>query len=216
MELFGWSFSEQTLFFLFILGIAMLMLVFSRNRKYNIQTIAAIGKELESALRPNDQTYTWLGGSVGFKAEYQTPKPLRKAEATVTMLSRQSLLFYPISKIMFGHDRLFVVLYPIEKFRREAHLLERRYYTFRLRTLDNEASFIRKTVELRGKTFDLFSSDHAGIETLSAWLNALPDPTLVKHVAFTPENGSVYLYMTPHLTAIAPTITSLAALIGKK
>ena len=89
MELFGWSFSEQTLFFLFILGIAILMLVFSRNRKYNIQTIAAIGKELESALRPNDQTYTWLGGSVGFKAEYQTPKPLRKAEATVTMLSFQ-------------------------------------------------------------------------------------------------------------------------------
>ncbi len=216
MELWGITFSTQALFFLFIVTIGILMLVFFRNRKYNLETIRTASKELEAALRPQDQTYTWLGGAVGFTAEYQTEKPLRKVEATLTMLSRQSLLFYPISKLMFGSDRLFVVLYPFEKFRREAHLLEHWYYKLRLRTLENEASFNRRTLSLHGKTFDLFSSDKAGAEKLANWLKALPAPELIKHVAFVPENGSVYLYMNPRVEHVAATVRSLVQLIEKR
>ena len=75
IEIFGFTLSSQVLFFLFIVLIGILMLVLFRNRKYNLLVIRTVGKELESALRPKDQTYTWLGGSVGFRAEYQTEKP---------------------------------------------------------------------------------------------------------------------------------------------
>lgn len=216
ITIFGFSISTEVVFFLFIAGIGVLMLTFYRNRKYNLTTIKTISTELEAALQPTDQTYTWLGGAVGFRADYQTAPPLQKVEATVTMLSRQSLLFYPISKLLFGNDRLFVVMYPQAKFQREAHILERRYYRFRLRTLENEATFIRKTVTLQNKTFDLFSSDKAGIERLSAWLTSLPNPELIKHVAFVPENGSVYLYMIPKPETIAQTVTSLTRLAAGK
>jgi hypothetical protein len=206
IEIFGFTINSQTLFFLFVVSIGILMLVLFRNRKYNLLTIQAIGKELESALHPADQTYTWLGGTVGFNAEYKTVKPARKIDATLTMLSRQSLLFYPISKLLFGNDRLFVVLHPLgEKFRREAHILDHWYYKLRLRTLENESSLIRSSIELNGKTFDLFSSDKAGIEKLRAWIQKLPAPELIKHVAFAPENGTLFLYMIPKLDAVAPT-----------
>ena len=141
MQIFGMTFSTEMLFFLMVLAIGVLMLVFFRNRKYNLLMIQAISKELEAALTPKDQTYTWLGGSVGFTAKYETSKPLRKVDATLTMLSRQSLIFYPISKLMFGNDRLFVVMYPYEKFRREAHILEHWYYKLRLQTLKKNQPF---------------------------------------------------------------------------
>ncbi|GAK52002.1 hypothetical membrane protein, conserved [Candidatus Moduliflexus flocculans] len=216
MELFGRFIPTQTLFFIFIVVIGILMLVYFRNRKYNLALLTIVSKELEAALQPTDQTYTWIGGTVGFKAEYQTPNPLRKAEATATMLSRQSLLFYPISKVLLGNDRLFVVIYPTERFRREAHIIERWYYRLRLQTLENEADFIRKTVTVRNKTFDLFSSDNAGIEKLSAWLTRLPNPELIKHVAFVPENGSVYLYMIPKPDAITQTVSTMTRLTAGK
>jgi hypothetical protein len=215
IEIFGLTISSQTLFFLFVVIIGILMLVFFRNRKYNLMTLQAVGKELESALRPADQTYTWLGGSIGFNAEYKTEKPLRKVDATMTMLSRQSVLFYPISKLLFGNDRLFVVLHPFNgKFRREAHILEHWYYKLRLRTLEHESSLIRSSIELNGKTFDIFSSDKAGIEKLKSWIQALPAPELIKHVAFAPENGTIFLYMIPKLDVVAPTAQEFVKLAG--
>jgi hypothetical protein len=156
-----------------------------------------------------------LGGTVGFTAEYVTEKPLRKVEATLTMLSRQSLLFYPISKLFFGNDRLFVVLYPLDKFRREAHILENWYYKIRLRTLEDESSFIRSSIQLNGKTFHIFSSDKAGIEKLTSWVKSLATPELIKHVTFVPQNGTVYLYMIPKTECVTPVVRALKKLIGK-
>ncbi|PIE32858.1 hypothetical protein CSA56_13755 [candidate division KSB3 bacterium] len=210
IELFGITLSSQMLFFIFVVTIGILMLVLFRNRKYNLFTIQAIGKELESALQPVDQTYTWLGGSVGFNAEYSTEKPLRKVDATVTMLARQSMLFYPISKLLFGNDRLFVVLYPSHKtIKREAHILDHWYYKLRLRTFDNESALKHSSIQLNGKTFDIFSSDQAGITMLTAWIQALPCSERVKHVALTPDSGTVYLYMDPKVETVAPVVRAL-------
>lgn len=214
MEIFGISFTTSTLFFLFVLAIGIIMLVFFRNKKYNLLTIQAIGKELEAALQPKDQTYTWLGGAVGCIAEYITERPLRKVDATITMLARQSVLFYPISKLLFGNDRLFVVFHPFEKSRREAHVLEKWYYTLRLRKLDNQNVLNREEIAVQGKTFYLFSSDKAGIEKLSAWVQTFPAPKLLKHVALMPEAGTIYLYMAPQLTYVTPSVQALKELIA--
>ena len=216
IEIWGITFSSQVLFFLFIVFIGILMLVFYRNRKYNILFVQAVGKELEAALSPTDQTYTWLGGAVGFTAEYITEKPIRKVDATVTMLSRQSLLFYPVSKLFFGNDRLFVVLYPFDKSRREAHVLEKWYYNVRLRSLENEAALNRQEIAVNGKKFYLFSSDKAGLEKLSAWMHTFPAPQLMKHVALMPEQGTIYLYMVPKLGAVTASVQALKELISKE
>lgn len=213
MEIWGVTLSTQTLFFFMLVSIGILTLVFSRNHKYNQTMLKAIARELETALQPQDQTYTWLGGSVGFRVEYETAKPLRKVEATATMLSRQSVFFYPISKLLFGNDRLFIVCYPVEKFRREAHILEHWYYTLRLRTLENEAAFLQKTITVQGKTFHVFSSDKTNLEKLAAWISNLPAPRLVKHLAFAPENGTLYLYMIPRVEALAPVMKALFRLL---
>ncbi|PID57555.1 hypothetical protein CSB45_06925 [candidate division KSB3 bacterium] len=216
MHLFGVTCNTQMLFFLMLIAIGILMLVFFRNRKYNLLMIQAVSKELEAALEPKDQTYTWLGGSVGFTAQYETLKPLRKAEATLTMLSRQSLLFYPISKLMFGNDRLFVVMYPYERCRSEAHVLEQWYYKLRLRSLENESTFHRHSIALQGKTFYIFSSDKAEVEKLSAWMQSIPQAALIKHVALVPKNGTLYLYMIPKLDGITrQTIKHMLSMLNR-
>ena len=217
IEILGVSLSSHMLFFLFVVVIGVLMLVLFRNRKYNLLTIRAIGKELESALQPEDQTYTWLGGSVGFNAEYKTGKPLRKVEATLTMLSRQSMFFYPISKLLFGNDRLFIVLYPARKtIKREAHILDRWYYKLRLRNFDNESALTRSSLQLKGKTFDIFSSDKAGITMLTTWLQTLPFPERVKHVALMPDTGTVYLYMDPKVETVSPVVQALKTFVDRE
>ena len=85
-----------------------------------------------------------------------------------------------------------------------------------MKTLENEANFVRKTVTVQNTTFDLLSSDKAGIEKLSAWLTSIPNPALIKHVAFVPENGSVYLYMIPKPDVIAQTVSAITRLTAGK
>lgn len=57
----------------FILFIAFTLLVtvgYSLGRKRNLEIAKSIGKTLEDILIPFDQNYTWIGGSIGFCANY--------------------------------------------------------------------------------------------------------------------------------------------------
>lgn len=209
------TFSTSTLFFFFVLAIGIIMMVFFRNKKYNLLTIQAISKELETTLQPKDQTYTWIGGSVGCIAEYITKGPIRKVDATITMLARQSVLFYPISKLLFGNDRLFLVMHPNEKVRREAHVLEQWYYRLRLRKLDHATDMKHQTLRLQGKTFHLFAAQQADLQPLIDWMQKLATPDLIKHVAIMPENNTIYLYMVPRVGKIEQIVKALMDLLPK-
>jgi hypothetical protein len=215
MEIFGMTFSISTLFFVFVLAIGLIMMVFFRNKKYNLLTIQAIGKELEAALQPKDQTYTWIGGTVGCIAEYITKGPIQKVDATITMLARQSVLFYPISKLLFGNDRLFVVVHPHEKVRREAHVLEQLYYRLRLRKLEHAADMKHQTLRLQGKTFHIFATQQADVQPLSDWMQKLSTPDVIKHVAIMPENNTIYLYMVARVGTVEHTVKALMNLLPK-
>lgn len=54
----------------------------------------------------------------------KTAKFLTQSRSDGQRCFAAAVFFYPISKLLFGNDRLFIVCYPVEKFRREAHILE--------------------------------------------------------------------------------------------
>ncbi|MDY6986265.1 MAG: hypothetical protein SVE93_07730, partial [Candidatus Thermoplasmatota archaeon] len=99
---------DVELIFLLLLLSAVAMYHFFRGRKLNLLIMSKVSKDLEEALKPVDKEYTWLGGYVGFKARYK----LRNAEveATLTLLPRHALLYFPISLIVTKADKLYIVV----------------------------------------------------------------------------------------------------------
>ncbi|RME67930.1 MAG: hypothetical protein D6778_02635 [Nitrospirae bacterium] len=100
--------------FLAILGLTLILVLWSSYwKKRNMELIREVGGLLEGILKPKDQRYTWLGGVVGFSAEYRTERfgPVR---ALFTTLPRQSLIYLPFALVLGRKDRL-ELLVPIKE-----------------------------------------------------------------------------------------------------
>jgi len=98
---------DVELIFLILLLSAVAMYQFFRGRKLNLMVMGSVSKYLEDALRPVDKEYTWLGGYVGFRANYSLEHG--EVEATLTLLPRQASLYFPISLLVNRSDRLYLV-----------------------------------------------------------------------------------------------------------
>ncbi len=92
---------------LILLLSAVAMYQFFRGRKLNLMMMSKVSKGLETALKPTDKEYAWLGGYVGFRANYSLEHG--EVEATLTLLPRQALLYLPVSLLVNRSDRLYLV-----------------------------------------------------------------------------------------------------------
>jgi hypothetical protein len=92
-----------------IISIVALALVLGYifGRKINLRLSRDVSKELERIFRPKDQTYIWIGGLIGFRAAYVVENYVT-LKITMLMLPRHSVLYFPISKLTSGNDRLWV------------------------------------------------------------------------------------------------------------
>jgi hypothetical protein len=84
------------------------MYQFFRGRKLNLMIMRRVSRALEDALKPTDKEYTWLGGYIGFKGKYELESA--DVEATLTLLPRHALLYFPISLVINRSDRLYIVV----------------------------------------------------------------------------------------------------------
>ena len=125
------------MFYILLIVFTLLVLAgYSLGRKRNLSIVKFVGNTLEEILKPDDQDYTWLGGSIGFRANYKC-KDLEKVEATLTLLPRQSPLYYPVSYLVSGFDRLYVTFFLKSKIKSEGHIINKRYFKFRGPRIDN-------------------------------------------------------------------------------
>ena len=110
-------------------GIASLQ--FMKGRKLNVALMKVLSNGFEKKLKIKDQLYTWIGGYIGFKANYDlSDKYIKKVEMTLTLLPRQSLFYLPISILVKRGDRLFIVLRPRFTIKNDAHIIRNFYYLF--------------------------------------------------------------------------------------
>ena len=88
------------LFLLFVAFSCLLSVVYYWGRRQNRKVFLAAFNDLVDVIRPDDQNFTNIGGTVGYHANLlieEKDKPFGKVEATITLLPRHSLLYMPIS-----------------------------------------------------------------------------------------------------------------------
>ncbi|KUH34346.1 hypothetical protein APY94_02480 [Thermococcus celericrescens] len=197
---------NQVLFAAIFLIAGISALQFYRGRKLNLMLMEHYIRAVKEVINPEDELYTWLGGYIGFRAEYKVNRGnIRKFEYTLTLLPRHSLLYFPIALITSRHDKLYVVVRPFSEIKREAHLIQKGYYRMRP-SIDDEELLKKEVVEIAGKQYEALYEKKRDVENLKALIESFSNPHNVKHVSLTPKTNVFYIQMKPEPETIGSDI----------
>ncbi len=184
------------LFAILLLFAGVATLQFFYGRKLNLMIMKNAVVELEETIKPKDQLYTWLGGYVGFRAEYKIDDPdIDSVEVTLTLLPRQSILYLPISKLTFREDRLFFVLKCRHAVKGDVHAVKKGIYRF-TKPIDNEFEYRTETASIDGEEFVVYYRRKEDFERILKHMKDLPVQE-VKHISVTPSTKVIYAFVTP-------------------
>ena len=179
--------------FALFLGLSIVIAVlYYVGYKRNIKAIEAVSRSLESSLKPRDKEYTWLGGALGFTGNYSIDG-FQKVMASVFMLPRQSVLYFPFSYITTGYDRLEVLFYLKEKVWNEVHAIRKVKPSYRMPKIFNAEVLKTEKVLIGGSPFILmFRNKTDDVDTILSLARNL-EPLGVMHIALTPEKRVLYV-----------------------
>lgn len=168
---------------------------FIKGRKMNLMLMSFTASKLEEVLKPKDKIYQWIGLYVGYRAVFKLMKgSLDRAEVTVTLMPRQSLLYYPISLLTSRFDRIFLVFCYNEIIPREAHIVRKGYYRRRIEKVIKNASRMRiDRINIKGIQYYLVYEDANTVNKLLKLVKNLSDPSIVNHLAIVPKNRTLYI-----------------------
>jgi len=187
--------SGEVLFVVIVLsGVAMLQ--FYKGRKINLALMQAYAKGFESKLKIKNQLYTWIGGYAGFKAEYDImDKFLNKIEITLTLLSRQSFFWFPVSYAITKGDRLYIIIRPKFKIQRDAHIVKKFYYLFGAGI--KEKLKRKEFKEFNFRKFYYLCEDEGDINSLLEIVKNSIEIERLRHIAFVKETNILYCLIKP-------------------
>jgi hypothetical protein len=198
--------AHQPVFFLFIGFSFLLALGYFWGRRSNRRIYQSALNDLVDVVKPDDQTFTNIGGAVGFHANLFVKKkgiPFFRVDATITLLPRHSWLYLPISKLIRKYDRLFITLYlkrpPVE----EAHLIETRYSKFRGSKIENADRLHHDIVRWENLDFHLYYKSQEMREKMRAFIKNNPNPGIIRHIALVPEQKKGFIFMIPKPDQVA-------------
>ena len=195
---------------------ALASIQFYKGRKLNLQLMYHYLETIEEVVKPEDKDYVWLGGYIGFKANYKINRDnIRKFEYTLTLLPRQSLFYFPIALLTSRHDKLYFVVRPFAQIKREAHLIQKGYYRLKP-DIENEPLLQRETVEVAGRQYEALFEKRRDIENLKAFVESLPKPENVKHVSLTPKTNVFYVFLKPEPDTIREVTEKIVRFVNEK
>jgi hypothetical protein len=181
------------------------------GRRQNAALMTLYAHACEQALKPLDQKYTWIGGYIGFKAEYKVKdEVVKQVKATLQLKPRMSLLYYPVVRFTMRHDKLFIVFECKQSLPGEAHLIRKGQYRFVPAGIDHVEQFKKRDVTVGGEEFELLSLDSRGEKELLQWAENICgyNGSLIKHLSFTSSTNVVYAYIDPTVELIDKTLRS--------
>lgn len=189
---------------------------FYKGRKLNLHLMDYYLRSIEDIVKPKDKDYVWLGGYIGFRAEYRVEENnLRKFEYTLTLLPRQSILYFPISLLTSRHDKIYFIVKPYSKIKREAHLIQKGYYRFRPK-IENEPLLQRDTIEVNGVEYEALFEKRRDLSLLREFLEGFSKTPNVKHVSLTPSTNVLYVFMKPEPETIEGDVKHIVRFTGEK
>jgi hypothetical protein len=178
---------------------------FWQGRRVNRRLALMVSRELERSLEPQDSTYTWIGGFIGFHARYDLAPPVREARATCTLLPRQAPAYLPLAWLLGRSDRVHVTLYLHDGFACEAHMVDRSVLRSPLGHIRGREGMHEARVRVAGRAFVLLASSErvlSSLEDLARRLDRSPLGGHVRHLAFVPDLGTLYAQVVARRGAV--------------
>ncbi len=155
----------------------------------NLSYIKKAASVLEEALKPKDQTYTWLGGVIGFSGEYVV-KGFENVHASLFLLPRQSFLYMPIALVTTRYDRLEILFYLKGKVWNEVHAVQAS--EVKRTRIFNEKFLKKEKIQVGGKDYLLYYRNrNEDVDSFLGLLGKISELGLV-HMALTPEKSVLY------------------------
>ena len=186
-------------FLLFIAFTFLLTYGYFRGRRQNTKLYLSAFDDLVEVVKPDDQTYTTIGGIVGYHANLYVKKqePVYQVDATITMLPRHSLLYLPFSKLIMKYDRLFITLYMKQRLPGEGHLIEAKYAGFRGPKITNAHRLERENIKWKNEAFYLYYETITVRDHFLRFIDRNPEPGIIRHIALVPEERKGFVFMIP-------------------
>lgn len=189
--------SQGEIILLILIFGGVVSLQFFQGRKLNVILMRYFIKGFEENLKPKDKLYTYIGGYVGFKVQYDiNDEFVDKIQMSLTLLPRQSLLYFPISLLTRKHDRLYILLRLKQKLGYDAHIIKKGFYFFGPQ-LDNIKSYKKEIVNYDGIKFYNFYKNRDDIGTLEKLIKKSIDFNYIRHIGYTRETNVIFILLKP-------------------
>lgn len=196
----------QPIFFLFVAFSFLLTWGYFWGRRNNQKIFLSAFDDLVKVVKPDDQTFTNIGGAIGYHANLHIKKkgaPISRVDATITLLPRQSWLYLPISKLIRRYDRLFITVHMKHPLREEVHLIEHFYDGFKKSKITNADRLNREDIRWGNLDFHLYYGSTSMRDKIIKFMEEHPEPGTIRHIALVPKQKSGFIFMIPRKDEVA-------------
>jgi hypothetical protein len=192
---------------------AFIVFSFHSGKRKNKEICIATFNELIKVFKPDDQTFTNIGGVVGHHGTFSFKErgPVSRIDVTLTLLPRQAPLYMPISKFFMRNDRLFISVYMRYPPPGEGHIIEKGYTGFRGPEITNISRLHQGQFQWGDLAFLLYYEQDRMIDRFKELIESLPNPGPIRHIAIVPDQRKGYIFMGLQQEPIE---TYLAAVYG--
>ncbi len=172
-------------------GISVVIsLVYIAGYKKNIKIMKKMAEMLEDTFKPKDKLYTYLGGVLGFIAEYKTDD-FKTISVTLRLIPRQSALYLPFMFITSGKDSLQIMFYTKKPISGEFHLIKESFMKMTKPKIYNRAQLKSEKIEINGVKYEMLS-DNNRYKNFTDFVK-LFNKKQFNHLAITKEKSIVYI-----------------------
>jgi hypothetical protein len=196
MEAFGNTALVSALISIMVIS-AFIGISFHTGKRKNKEICTAIFKELMKVFKPDNQTFTNIGGVVGHHGtlSFKEQGSVSRIDVTLTLLPRQAPLYMPISKLLMRYDRLFISVYMRYPPPGEGHIIEKGYTGFRGPEITNISRLHQMEFKWDGLGFFLYYEQDRMIDRFRELVRSLPDPGPIRHIAIVPDQRKGFIFM---------------------
>jgi len=176
---------------------AFIVFSFHSGKRKNKEICITTFNELIKVFKPDDQTFTNIGGVVGHHGTFSFKErgPVSRIDVTLTLLPRQAPLYMPISKFFMRNDRLFISVYMRYPPPGEGHIIEKGYTGFRGPEITNISRLHQGQLQWGDLAFFLYYEQDRMIDRFKELIESLPNPGPIRHIAIVPDQRKGYIFM---------------------
>ncbi len=180
----------MNLFWILLITTIFLIASFYWGIRKNTRLAKSVAEKLEKTLKPLNQTYTWLGGSIGFAGEYEVIG-FKKVYVNLRLIPRQSVLWLPISLTLGRRDSLQLLFYLNFPVKQEFHIIKKGFFMPKIYNIEN-----LKKIEKEDFIY-FYEKDPEGKRAFEYICKELKP--FLRHIALTQENHIFYIELTGNL-----------------